>query len=63
MLSRAARPEAIVDLARLAGLAPAGVLCDVMKADGTLARLLDRIVRRETDPYTAVEEVLRKLGL
>jgi hypothetical protein len=31
--------------------------------NGTLARLLDRIVRRETDPYTAVEEVLKKLGL
>jgi LAO/AO transport system kinase len=31
--------------------------------NGTLARLLDRIVRRETDPYTAVEEVLSKLGL
>ncbi len=31
--------------------------------NGTLARLVDRIARRETDPYTAVEEVLKKLGL
>ena len=32
-------------------------------SNGTLARLLDRIARRETDPHTAVEEVLRTLGL
>ncbi len=31
--------------------------------NGTLAPLVERIARRETDPYTAVEEVLRKLGL
>ncbi len=31
--------------------------------NGTLARLVERIARRETDPYTAVEEVLKKLGL
>jgi len=31
--------------------------------NGSLARLVERIARRETDPYTAVEEVLRKLGL
>ena len=31
--------------------------------NGSLAQLVDRIARRETDPYTAVEEILKKLGL
>lgn len=39
VLERAERAEAAVDLARLAGLQPAGVVCDVMNADGTLAGL------------------------
>src|SRR6185503_20276865 len=39
VLKRAGHTEAIVDLCRLAGLAPAGVLCEIMNADGTMARL------------------------
>ncbi len=39
VLRRAGHTEASVDLARLAGLAPAGVLCEILKADGTMARL------------------------
>jgi 3,4-dihydroxy 2-butanone 4-phosphate synthase/GTP cyclohydrolase II len=38
VLRRAGHTEAAVDLARLAGLAPAGVLCEIMADDGTMAR-------------------------
>lgn len=39
VLIRAGQTEAAVDLARLAGLYPAGVICEIMNADGTMARL------------------------
>jgi 3,4-dihydroxy 2-butanone 4-phosphate synthase/GTP cyclohydrolase II len=39
VLKRAGHTEATVDLARLAGLYPAGVLCEVLHPDGTMARL------------------------
>lgn len=39
VLERRGQTEASVDLARLAGLSPAGVICEVMNADGTMARL------------------------
>jgi 3,4-dihydroxy 2-butanone 4-phosphate synthase/GTP cyclohydrolase II len=39
VLVRAGHTEAIVDLARLAGLYPAGVICEIMDEDGTMARL------------------------
>jgi len=39
VLVRAGQTEATVDLARLAGLYPAGVLCEIMNEDGTMARL------------------------
>src|SRR5438309_987181 len=41
VLKRAGQTEASVDLARLAGLYPAGVICEVMKDDGTMARMPD----------------------
>jgi 3,4-dihydroxy 2-butanone 4-phosphate synthase/GTP cyclohydrolase II len=43
VLARAGHTEACCDLARLAGFAPAGVLCEVMKDDGTMARLPDLV--------------------
>ena len=43
VLQRAGQTEAAVDLARLAGLIPAGVICEVMKDDGTMARVPDLI--------------------
>ena len=43
VLVRAGHTEAAVDIARLAGLKPAGVICEIMKADGTMARLPDLI--------------------
>lgn len=41
VLVRAGHTEATVDLCRLAGLYPAAVLCEIMKADGSMARLND----------------------
>ena len=43
VLVRACHPEAAVDVARLAGLNPSGVICEVMNEDGTMARLPDLI--------------------
>jgi 3,4-dihydroxy 2-butanone 4-phosphate synthase/GTP cyclohydrolase II len=43
VLVRAGQTEAAVDLARLAGLAPAGVVCEIMNPDGTMARVPDLI--------------------
>ncbi|MBI4343178.1 MAG: bifunctional 3,4-dihydroxy-2-butanone-4-phosphate synthase/GTP cyclohydrolase II [Candidatus Omnitrophica bacterium] len=41
VLRRAGHTEAAVDLARLAGVAPAGVICEIMRDDGTMARIPD----------------------
>jgi 3,4-dihydroxy 2-butanone 4-phosphate synthase/GTP cyclohydrolase II len=41
VLHRVGHTEASVDLARLAGLAPAGVICEILKSDGSMARLPD----------------------
>ncbi len=43
VLVRAGHTEAAVDIARLAGLNPAGVICEIMKDDGSMARLPDLI--------------------
>jgi 3,4-dihydroxy 2-butanone 4-phosphate synthase/GTP cyclohydrolase II len=43
VLQRAGQTEAAVDLARLAGLNPAGVVCEIMKDDGTMARVADLV--------------------
>jgi 3,4-dihydroxy 2-butanone 4-phosphate synthase/GTP cyclohydrolase II len=43
VLRRAGQTEAAVDLARLAGLVPAGVVCEVMREDGTMARVPDLV--------------------
>ena len=48
VLKRAGHTEAIVDLARLAGLSPAGVVCEIMNPDGTMARLSELL------PFAAV---------
>jgi 3,4-dihydroxy 2-butanone 4-phosphate synthase/GTP cyclohydrolase II len=41
VLVRAGQTEASVDLARLAGLIPAGIICEIMRDDGTMARVPD----------------------
>ena len=43
VLVRAGQTEAAVDLARLAGLVPAGVVCEIMNEDGTMARVPDLV--------------------
>jgi 3,4-dihydroxy 2-butanone 4-phosphate synthase/GTP cyclohydrolase II len=43
VLRRAGQTEAAVDLARLAGLIPAGVVCEIMNEDGTMARVPDLV--------------------
>src|SRR5499427_7642367 len=43
VLERIGQTEAAVDLARLAGLVPAGVVCEIMNDDGTMARVPDLV--------------------
>jgi len=43
VLARTGQTEAAVDLARLAGLIPAGVICEIMNEDGTMARVPDLV--------------------
>src|SRR5436853_1735106 len=43
VLVRAGQTEASVDLARMAGLVPAGIICEIMREDGTMARVPDLI--------------------
>jgi 3,4-dihydroxy 2-butanone 4-phosphate synthase/GTP cyclohydrolase II len=43
VLMRAGHTEAAVDIARLAGLSPSGVICEIMNDDGTMARMPDLI--------------------
>jgi 3,4-dihydroxy 2-butanone 4-phosphate synthase/GTP cyclohydrolase II len=50
VLVRSGQTEGSVDLARLAGLEPAGVICEIMKDDGTMARMPDlEVFAREHD--------------
>ena len=51
VLKRAGHTEAVVDLARLAGVYPSGVLCEIMSDDGTMARLPE------------LQEIAEKFGL
>jgi 3,4-dihydroxy 2-butanone 4-phosphate synthase / GTP cyclohydrolase II len=43
VLERTGQTEAAIDLARLAGLTPAGVICEIMNDDGTMARVPDLV--------------------
>lgn len=61
VLARAGQTEAAVDLARLAGLIPAGVICEVMNDDGTMARVPDLIeyCRRHGLKMVTVADLIR----
>ncbi len=61
VLSRAGQTEASLDLARIAGLYPSGVICEIMKDDGEMARMPDLIkFSDEFDiPIISVEEIIR----
>ena len=61
VLRRAGHTEAIVDLCRMARLAPAGVLCEIIREDGTMARLPDlkRFAVKHGLKVISVEEIIR----
>ncbi|MBP1661518.1 MAG: 3,4-dihydroxy-2-butanone 4-phosphate synthase, partial [Candidatus Aminicenantes bacterium] len=61
VLTRAGQTEAAVDLTRLAGLIPAGVICEVMNEDGSMARMpqLEEISRRFGIPILTIAELIR----
>ncbi len=60
VLERAGHTEAVVDLARLAGLSPVGVLCEVMDEDGTMARLpsLAQVARRHGMGIVTIRDII-----
>src|SRR5246500_2104075 len=60
VLARAGQTEAAVDLARLAGLHPSGVICEIMNRDGTMARVpeLSRFARRHNIPLITVADLI-----
>ncbi len=61
VLRRAGHTEAAVDLARLAGLYPAGVICEIMNEDGTMARVpqLAEIKKRFGLKMVTIEDLIR----
>ena len=61
VLVRAGHTEAALDLCRLAGLKPAGVLCEVMNEDGTMARLpqLQEFARRHDLKIGTIADLIR----
>ncbi len=60
VLARAGQTEGSVDLARLAGVAPAAVICEIMAEDGTMARLpaLAEMARRHDMHIVTVESIM-----
>jgi 3,4-dihydroxy 2-butanone 4-phosphate synthase/GTP cyclohydrolase II len=74
VLARAGQTEAAIDLARLAGLAPAGVICEIMNEDGTMARMPHLTLFSETHHISILtiadlikyrmrhESLVRKIG-
>ena len=61
VLVRAGQTEAAVDLARIAGLHPVGVICEIMNDDGTMARVpqLRRFARRHRLPMITIADLIK----
>ena len=61
VLVRAGQTEASVDLAKIAHLYPAGVICEIMKEDGTMARMPDLIQfsNKFSIPIITIEEIIK----
>src|SRR5262245_25778882 len=61
VLQRAGQTEAAVDLARLAGLYPAGVICEIMDEDGTMARVptLERRCRAHDIKLITIRDLIQ----
>ncbi|MFZ9594857.1 MAG: bifunctional 3,4-dihydroxy-2-butanone-4-phosphate synthase/GTP cyclohydrolase II [Bdellovibrionia bacterium] len=62
VLVRAGHTEGSVDLARLAGLNPSAVICEIMKEDGTMARLEDlrSFAQKHELPIVSIKDVIAK---
>ena len=60
VLKRSGHTEAAVDLARLAGLQPAGVICEIMNEDGTMARVpqLIEFVKKHNMKLITIEDLI-----
>lgn len=60
VLRRAGHTEAVVDLMNLAGLRPAGVLCEILNADGSMARMpdLQAFARQHQLPIITVQDLI-----
>jgi len=60
VLRRAGQTEAAIDLARLAGMIPAGVICEIMSEDGTMARMpaLERFAERHEMRILSVAQLI-----
>ena len=60
VLVRAGQTEAAVDLARIAGLYPAGVICEIMNEDGTMSRVpeLTKFARRHKLPMITIADLI-----
>jgi 3,4-dihydroxy 2-butanone 4-phosphate synthase/GTP cyclohydrolase II len=61
VLVRAGQTEAAVDLARIAGLYPAGVICEIMNEDGTMARVpeLTKFAKRHKLPMITIADLIK----
>ena len=61
VLARRGHTEAAVDLARMAGLKPAGVICEIMNEDGTMARMpeLERFAARHGIEILHIDDLVR----
>ena len=61
VLRRSGHTEACIDLARLAGLYPAGVICEIMNEDGSMARLaeLERFAEKHDLKMLTIESLIR----
>src|SRR5438093_7467157 len=61
VMVRAGQTEAAVDLSRMAGLYPAGVICEIMNEDGTMARVpqLSRFAKRHGLPLITIADLIK----
>jgi 3,4-dihydroxy 2-butanone 4-phosphate synthase/GTP cyclohydrolase II len=61
VLVRAGQTEASIDLAKIAHLYPAGVICEIMKEDGTMARMPDLVEfsKKFSIPIITIEEIIK----
>jgi 3,4-dihydroxy 2-butanone 4-phosphate synthase/GTP cyclohydrolase II len=61
VMVRAGQTEAAVDLSRMAGLYPAGVICEIMNEDGTMARVpeLTKFARKHALPMITIAELIK----